>query len=90
MLIPTDKNYKPEVILLFLILIVAAVLRFYGIRFGEPFKYHPDEVKLVTQAGYLLNTKFLDKDAFFAFGIYPLFYTIILSALMAGFILIAV
>ena len=90
MLIPTVKNYKPEVIFLFLILIVAAVLRFYGIRFGEPFKYHPDELKLVTQAGYLLSTKFMDKDAFFAFGIYPLFYTIILSALMAGFILIAV
>ncbi len=88
--VPDFKKIRPETIFLFIILTVSAILRFYGIRFGMPFKYHPDEVKLVTQAGLLLSTKFMAKDAFFAFGIYPLFYTIILSVIMAGFILIAV
>ncbi|MBN2411414.1 glycosyltransferase family 39 protein [candidate division KSB1 bacterium] len=90
MLVPDFKKLKPETIFLFVILSVSALLRFYGIQFGMPFKYHPDEVKLVTQAGLLLSTKFMAKDAFFAFGIYPLFYTILLSVLMGGFIFIAV
>lgn len=83
------KKINSEAALLFLILLLGAILRFHGIHFGEPFKYHPDEVKLVTQAGQLLDSHFMDKDVFFAFGVYPIFYTLILSALMAGFILVA-
>ena len=49
-------------VLLGAILLIAICLRLYGIDFGRPYNYHPDETKLVTQAGRLLATKFMDKD----------------------------
>ncbi|MDZ7725235.1 MAG: hypothetical protein U5R06_21065 [candidate division KSB1 bacterium] len=49
--------------MLLVILLVAAFLRLYGINFGKPFLYHPDEIKLTAQAGRMLSTKFMDKDA---------------------------
>jgi len=71
---------------LLLILILAAQLRFYGLDFGKPFTFHPDETKLVSQAGRLLDTKFMDKDAYFGIRVYPPFFTYILAAAMGGYI----
>ena len=82
------KN-KNTWIQLTLILFVAAFLRFYGIDFGDPYIYHPDETKLVSQAGRLLDTKFMDKDAYFGIRVYPPFYTYMLTFVMAGYIAIS-
>jgi 4-amino-4-deoxy-L-arabinose transferase-like glycosyltransferase len=69
-----------------LIIVVATFLRFYGIDFGNPYIYHPDETKLVSQAGRLLDTKFMDKDAYFGIRVYPPFFTYMLAFVMAGYI----
>ncbi len=66
--------------------IAGAILRFYGIDFGKPFFYHPDEIKLVAQAARLLEARFMDKDVFFAIGVYPPFYTYVLAFLMGTYI----
>jgi hypothetical protein len=66
--------------------IVGAILRVYGIDFGRPFFYHPDEIKLVAQAARLLEARFMDKDVFFAIGVYPPFYTYVLALLMGTYI----
>lgn len=71
---------------LLLILIFAIQLRFYGLDFGRPFTYHPDETKLISQAGRLLDTKFMDKNAYFGIRVYPPFYTYLLAGAMAGYI----
>ena len=71
---------------LVVVLIVAALLRFYGIDFGKPYFYHPDETKLISQAGRLLDTRFLDKEAYFGIRVYPPFYTYMLAAVMAVYI----
>jgi hypothetical protein len=73
--------------MLIFVLVVAMILRFYAIRFGEPYRYHPDEVKLLSTAGRLLQTHFVDREAYFAYGIYPVFYTMLLSVLIGGYIL---
>lgn len=62
-----------------LLLVAAACLRLYHIRFGEPFLYHPDEIKLVAQAGRLLSSHFTDVSAYFAIGVYPPFFTYLLA-----------
>ncbi len=72
--------------LLLSILFLAFFLRFYGLNFGEPYNYHPDETKLVTQAGRLLATKFIDKDAYFGIRVYPPFYTYLLAGAMGVYI----
>ncbi|MBN1466494.1 glycosyltransferase family 39 protein [candidate division KSB1 bacterium] len=72
------------VVLLMAILLIAVYLRLYGIDFGRPCNYHPDETKLVTQAGRLLATKFMDKDAYFGIGVYPPFHTYLLAMVMGA------
>lgn len=72
---------------LFAILLLATVLRVYQIDFGTPYFYHPDEIKLVAQAGRLLETKFMDPKAHFGINVYPPFYTYILAGTMAVYIL---
>ncbi len=69
------------------ILLLAAALRVYQIDFGAPYFYHPDEIKLVAQAGRLLETKFMDPEAHFGINVYPPFYTYILAGAMAVYIL---
>lgn len=73
-------------ILLAGILVLALLLRLYQIDFGRPFLYHADEIKLVAQAGRLLSTHFMDKQAHFAIGTYPPFYTYMLTVPFAGYI----
>jgi 4-amino-4-deoxy-L-arabinose transferase-like glycosyltransferase len=72
------------------LLIIAAVLRFYAIRFGEPYRYHPDEIKLLTTAGRLLDTHFASPEVYFVYGTYPVLYTFILSFLIGVYVLIMI
>ena len=87
MKLPNIKK-SPVTVCLFIILLIASILRFYSIDFGEPFNYHPDEGKLVKQAGNFLNTHFIDIDVYFMTGVYPVLYTLVLAVLMAGFIVV--
>lgn len=77
---------KTHIYFLLAIVMLAFFLRFYGLNFGEPYNYHPDETKLVTQAGRLLATKFMDKDAYFGIRVYPPFYTYVLAGAMGVYI----
>ncbi|MBN1997988.1 glycosyltransferase family 39 protein [candidate division KSB1 bacterium] len=81
------NNDKKIFYILIAILLVSAGLRFYSIHFGEPFRYHPDEVKLLSTAGRLLQSKFVDSDAYFAYGVYPVFFTLLLAVLIGVFII---
>lgn len=81
-------NHKNSTTLLLIgVLLLAAILRLYQLDFGRPFLYHPDEIKLVTQAGRLLETRFMDKDAYFGIRVYPPFYTYMLAGAMGVYIL---
>ncbi len=82
----SNKNAKMVLYILLVIMLVSAGLRFYSIHFGNPFRYHPDEVKLLSTAGRLLETRFVDPEAYFSYGIYPVFYTLLLAALIGVFI----
>jgi 4-amino-4-deoxy-L-arabinose transferase-like glycosyltransferase len=86
---PDLKRLPPRIILI-AILLVSAALRLYHIDFGKPHTFHPDEMKLIAQAGHLLDTFFVDKDAYFVFGVYPVFFTIILAFVLAFYILLAI
>ncbi len=77
---------KLEAAVLVLVLAVAAALRLHHIDFGAPFTYHPDEIKLVGQAGRLLATKFMDKATFFGLEVYPPFFTYMLAGALALFV----
>ncbi len=81
------ENNSTTNLLLIGILLLAAVLRLYQLDFGRPFLYHPDEIKLVTQAGRLLETRFMDKEAYFGIQVYPPFYTYMLATAMGVYIL---
>ena len=80
-----DKTKISHVWLL-MILLSAFFLRFYGLDFGAPYNYHPDETKLVTQAGRLLVTLFMDREAYFGINVYPPFYTFVLAGAMGVYI----
>ncbi|MBN1481257.1 phospholipid carrier-dependent glycosyltransferase [candidate division KSB1 bacterium] len=84
-MIHENRNHQ-AVAWLWIIFSIALLLRFYGIDFGKPYNYHPDETKLVTQAGRLLASRFMDKDAYFAINVYPPFYTYMLAGAMGGYI----
>ena len=66
-----------------LIILAGFVLRIIGVQFGKPFRYHPDELKLVYQAGNLLQIHHWSKQLIFLIGVYPPFFTYILAALFA-------
>lgn len=70
------------------VLIIAALLRFYHLDFGRPFTYHPDEIKLIAQAGRLLDTRFMDRSAHFGIGVYPPFFTYMLAGALGGYIVL--
>ncbi len=65
--------------LLLAILVLALAVRLIGIQFGKPFRYHPDEIKLVVQAGRLLEPGGRSADALFGLGSYPPLYTYLLA-----------
>ncbi len=68
------------------ILLLALGLRLTGIQFGKPYRYHPDEVKLVIQAGVLLDHfPHLTRDAIFNIGTYPPFFTYVLAGLFGAY-----
>lgn len=66
---------------LLVILGLALGLRLMGIQFGKPFRYHPDEIKLVVQAGYLLQPGGRSVETLFMLGSYPPLYTYVLAGL---------
>ena len=70
--------------LLIVILLIALGLRIYGIQFGEPFRYHPDEIKLVLQAGHFLEPAGWTVENFFRLGSYPPLYTYMLAGIYAA------
>ena len=82
----SNNTSRTEVLALLLILALAAGLRFAGIQFGKPYRYHPDEVKLVIQAGVLLDHfPHLTRDAIFNIGTYPPFFTYLLAGLFGAY-----
>lgn len=70
---------KPAAVIMFFMLLLALVVRLYGVDFGKPYLYHVDEWKLVNQAGHLLDVKHLNKDVLFGLGTYPPFFTYLLA-----------
>jgi len=66
--------------LLTLILLVGLVLRLVGLGFGNPFRYHPDEIKLVIFAGNLLDYQKWNAETLFLIKGYPPFYPFVLTA----------
>jgi hypothetical protein len=61
------------------IIAIGFALRIIGLQFGKPFRYHPDELKLVYWAGNLLQYQSWSKDTLFLIGIYPPFFGFILT-----------
>lgn len=71
-------NFFKKHYIIILLVILGFILRTYGIQFGKPFRYHSDEIKLVIQAGNLLDIKNINKETFFILGTYPPFFTYVL------------
>ncbi len=85
-MIKKQKIDNQSLLWLAALLAVAFFVRLYQIQFGKPFLYHPDEIKLVAQAGRLLSTYFMDPQVYFAIGVYPPFFTYLLTIPFALFI----
>ncbi|MBC7185666.1 MAG: glycosyltransferase family 39 protein [Calditrichaeota bacterium] len=79
------KNFAGGNWLLMAILVVALGLRLLGIQFGKPFRYHPDEIKLVVQAGRLLEPGGRSTEGLFGLGSYPPLYTYLLALVYGGY-----
>ncbi|NOZ56836.1 MAG: phospholipid carrier-dependent glycosyltransferase, partial [Calditrichaeota bacterium] len=80
------ERSRAELAALVGVLVLALGLRFAGIQFGKPYRYHPDEVKLVIQAGVLLDHfPHLTRDAIFNIGTYPPFFTYVLAGLFGAY-----
>jgi 4-amino-4-deoxy-L-arabinose transferase-like glycosyltransferase len=73
------KNLLSQNKILILITLGGFLLRIVGLQFGQPFRYHPDELKLVYWAGNLLNIQNWSSDLFFLIGVYPPFYAFVLA-----------
>ncbi len=61
------------------IVALGLTLRLIGLQFGKPFRYHPDELKLIYQTGNLLDFSHWSKETFFLMGVYPPFFTYVLA-----------
>jgi len=70
-----------------LIVLAGLVLRVIGLGFGDPFRYHPDEMKLVYHAGNLLDYSHWSKETFFLLKGYPPLYAFVLAAAFCVYIL---
>ncbi len=77
------KQWREKYGYISLIILIGFVLRIIGLQFGKPFRYHPDELKLVYQAGNLLQIHHWSKNLIFLIGVYPPFYTYVLAAAFA-------
>ncbi len=66
---------------------VGFLLRLLGLGFGDPFRYHPDEMKLVYHAGNLLDYASWSRETFFLLRGYPPLYAFILAAAFIPYIL---
>lgn len=62
------------------IIFVGFALRIIGLNFGQPFRYHPDELKLVYWAGNMLDVSKWSPGMFFLIGVYPPLYAFVLAA----------
>ena len=76
--------------LLYLVIVIGFILRVIGVEFGKPFRYHPDEMKLVWQAGHLLDYHSWSKETLFLIGVYPPFFTYVLAIAFALYRLLMV
>lgn len=79
------KNFAGGNWLLMAILVLALGLRLLGIQFGKPFRYHPDEIKLVVQAGRLLEPGGRSTEGLFGLGSYPPLYTYLLALVYGAY-----
>ncbi|MCR4439430.1 MAG: glycosyltransferase family 39 protein [bacterium] len=79
------RNLQERNWLLLAILVLALAVRLAGIQFGKPFRYHPDEIKLVVQAGRLLEPGGRSTEGLFGLGSYPPLYTYLLALVYGGY-----
>ena len=84
-----NKDKNTIAVLLLVIVCVGLVLRAIGIQFGKPFRYHPDEIKLVLQAAHLMNYKGWSQETLLRIGYYPPFFTYILTVVFSVYALFA-
>jgi 4-amino-4-deoxy-L-arabinose transferase-like glycosyltransferase len=63
-----------------LLVALGFILRAIGLTFGDPFRYHPDEMKLVYHAGNLLDYTAWSRETFFLLKGYPPLYAFVLAA----------
>ena len=69
------------------LLLLGFVLRFLGLGFGDPFRYHPDEMKLVFHAGNILDYHSWSSETFFLLKGYPPLYAFLLAGAFLLYIL---
>ncbi len=81
------KKIREEYGAIGLIVLLGFVLRVIGLGFGAPFRYHPDEMKLVYHAGNLLDYTHWSKETFFLLKGYPPLYAFILAGAFGLYIL---
>ena len=70
------------------IITVGFFLRSLGLQFGKPFRYHPDEMKLVFQAARLINFQEWSLQTLDGIGFYPPLFTYILAGAYALYALV--
>ncbi|HOT96759.1 MAG TPA: glycosyltransferase family 39 protein [bacterium] len=81
------KKIREEYGAIGLIVLLGLILRAIGLGFGDPFRYHPDEMKLVYHAGNLLDYTHWSKETFFLLKGYPPLYAFVLAAAFGIYIL---
>ena len=79
MMIKSWAKIEKHGYVLFFILAVGFVLRALGVEFGKPFRYHPDELKMIYQAGNLLKFQEWSRETVFLIGVYPPLFTYVLA-----------
>lgn len=80
-----SKQWGRKNWLILLITVVGFILRVIGLQFGKPFRFHPDEIKLVWQAVHLLDYPNWSRETVFLIGVYPPFFTYVLAILFAAY-----
>jgi 4-amino-4-deoxy-L-arabinose transferase-like glycosyltransferase len=70
-----------------LVVALGFALRLIGLSYGNPFRYHPDEMKLVYHAGNILDYTSWSRETFFLLKGYPPFYAFALAGAFLVYIL---